>query len=121
MAVTLHFSPANQLLHEARELGASIHTGTPAWAHCPKWYTRGGQMWLSSLSGSRLLTIDFNAEEVRVPDWKVERDGGPAVLPLPEGWAAMYRGSLFNPDGSAHDREAFDAASALDGWKLGVA
>lgn len=114
----LHFSPANQLLDELRELGASIHEGTPAWAQTPKWNARGGQLWLVSSSGSRLLTVDFDAELVTVPSWKVERDGVPATMPLPEGWAALYRGSLFLADGSAQDPAAFEAASAA--WVRGL-
>jgi len=111
--VAYHFSPANQLTHEVRELAAEIH-GTPAWAHFPRWYRSGGSLWLESSSGSRTLTVDFDRGVIRLPEWT---RSGERERQIPDSWLELYRGSLFHRDGSAIDPEAFAAASAQDGWK----
>lgn len=112
----LHFSPANQLLDEAKELCSEIHPLTHGF---PRWFSNGSRLWIESSSRSLLLTVDFLAKTVIVPSWKVERDGCATESQMPEGWEALHRGSLFLPDGSAQDSEAFRAASAA--WKCGQA
>ena len=110
----VRFSPANQLTHEIREYGARVHEHTPAWAQFPRWWSNGGALWLESSSGSRLLTVRFDTEEIIVPSWKA----GGRTEPMPSHWADLYLGSLFDrADGSALHPEKFAAAMAQDGWK----
>jgi hypothetical protein len=107
------FSPANQLLHEVKELASEIH-GTPAWAHFPRWYSNGASMWTESSSGSHTLTVNFKTGKVLVPSWK---DGG-RELEMPAHWNDLWLGSQFNrQDGSAVYPDKFDEASAQEGWK----
>ncbi len=108
------FSPANQLLDEAKALSAEVHAGTPH--SFPRWYRDGSSLWLESSSGSRLLTVNFVTRQIILPTWKVERDNV-AAPSWPAGWDALYRGSLFHRDGSAVDTEAFVAAQAA--WVRG--
>lgn len=110
-----HFSPANALLDAVRELGAEVHEGTPARALFPRWYRDGSALWLESSAGSLLLTVDFVSETVRVPQWKVERDGLEPVRPMPEAWRELYLGSLFDAEGAALHPDKFAAASAAWG------
>lgn len=111
------FSPANALLFYAKQLCAEIHPGTFSF---PRWRTDGTRLWLESSSRSTLLTIDFQNGQVRVPDWKCERDNAPAVFPIPDGWMELHAGSLFDrTTGDALDREAFDKAMADESWKGG--
>jgi len=107
------FSPANQLLHEVKQLASEIH-GTPAHCHFPRWYNNGQSMWTESSSGSRTLTVNFGTGKVEVPGWK---DGG-STLDMPAHWADLHQGSLFNRDGSAVHPDLFAAAQAQEGWKL---
>lgn len=107
VAPKLHFSPANALLREAEALCAEIHPRTFSF---PRWYATGEALWLESSSGSHLLTINFASGKVVLPTWKVERDGIEATRPLPERLMDLHRGSMFLPDGSAADPDAFEAA-----------
>jgi len=109
------FSPANQLLDEAKTLCSEIHPGTFSF---PRWYTNGTSLWLESSSGSRLMTVDFAKGVVRVPQWKVERDGVPAEQPIPAHWVYFHTGSMFTPDGEAVDRIAYEETAAA--WVRGA-
>ena len=112
-STSTHFNPANQLMHEIKQLASEIH-GTPAWAHFPRWYNNGQSMWTESSSGGRTLTVNFETGQVVIPQWK---DGG-RTEDMPAHWADLHRGSLFNKaDGSAVHPELFAAAMAQDGWK----
>lgn len=101
---SLYFSPARQLLIEAEALCKEIYPGTFSF---PRWRTDGSALWLESSSGSHLMMVDFVMGQVRVPQWKTERDGTCPFRQIPEHWLALHRGSLFMADGSAHDQEAF--------------
>lgn len=107
-ARNLRFSPANALLHAAKAKCSEVHPGTLG--SFARWSTNGEQLWLESSSRSILLTIDFRTAEIRVPTWKAERDSVPASEPIPVEWLTWHAGSLFLPDGSAFDPEAYETA-----------
>lgn len=116
----MHFSPANQLLHEVKEFGAEIHKGTPAWAQFPRWNIKGTSLWLESSSGSRLLIVNFSEGEISVPDWKVEMDAVQKYHEIPKNWWRLHRGSLFEDrSGAAIHREDFEWSLAQTGWTRG--
>lgn len=111
------FSPANQLTDEIKELGAKL-LGVPSWALFPKWYRAGGSLWLTSSSGSTLLTVDFTSATVTLSERTAARLEADRVVAMPEHWGALYLGSLFNPiDGSAMFPELYEQASAA--WVRG--